>query len=135
MPPAASICIISEVPERGNPETVVIIGLRSLSVTRFVTRFSALILHRHFCPVNSLPAAGLEDVNRAAVDVNGKFFSVTRPVPLGFIGEKIRACGQRERSEIGEAIAFHGAGFRRGLLLGDFLVTGECSGLAPKNSI
>jgi hypothetical protein len=24
MPPAASICIMSEVPERGNPETIVI---------------------------------------------------------------------------------------------------------------
>jgi hypothetical protein len=25
-PPATSICIINEVPERGNPETIVIIG-------------------------------------------------------------------------------------------------------------
>jgi hypothetical protein len=27
MPPAASICIISEVPERGNPETMVIMEI------------------------------------------------------------------------------------------------------------
>src|SRR5690242_17982892 len=31
MPPAASICIINEVPERGSPETIVITSLRYLS--------------------------------------------------------------------------------------------------------
>ncbi len=30
MPPATSICIMSEVPERGNPETIVIMRLRKL---------------------------------------------------------------------------------------------------------
>lgn len=31
MPPAASICIIKEVPERGSPETIVITSLEILS--------------------------------------------------------------------------------------------------------
>src|SRR6202167_4037980 len=128
IPPAASICIISEVPERGSPETIVItrfLGLDSL----------ALILQRHFCAVNGLPVAGLENVDRTTVHVDRSFFSTAGSVLLGLVGKQVGPAGERERSEVGQTVAFQAAGFPGSLLVGELLVAGHRSVLTPENSV
>jgi hypothetical protein len=67
--------------------------------------------------------------------VNRNLLSIAGGILLGFVGEQIHARSQRERSEVGEAIAIHGAGFRGSLLLRDLLVARESAVLAPEDAV
>src|SRR5580658_5193942 len=79
--------------------------------------------------------AGLENVDRTTVHVDRSFFSIATSVLLGLVGKQVGAAGERERSEVGQTVAFEGAGFRGSLLLRELLVAGQRAVLTPENSV